>query len=109
MKIIEKLSVGLALLLVSAQTAFAQSAFTATCTLNGKAIPCDQISKWFWAVPIVMSVLVILFFIFWLHMLIDAIKNQTENKTMWILLIVFFNVLGSIIYYFAEKRKRNKM
>jgi hypothetical protein len=101
-KIIEKLSAGLALLLISAQPAFA-----ATCTLNGKEIPCDQMPKWFWAIPIVMGVLGIFFFIFWLRMLLDAIRNQTENKTMWVLLIIFLNALGAIIYYFAEKRKRN--
>ncbi len=86
----------------------AQPAFAAACTLNGEVIPCDQMPKWVWAFLIVMAVLSMFFFVFWLRMLLDAIKNQTENKTMWVLLIIFLNVLGAIIYYFAEKRKRGK-
>ncbi|MBT3230578.1 hypothetical protein HN358_02240 [Candidatus Uhrbacteria bacterium] len=101
MRILEKLSVGLALLLVSVQPALA-----ATCTLNGQQVPCDDIPKFVWVIPIIIFVLGILFFIFWLRMLLDAIKHGKEDKTMWVLIIIFLNIPGSIIYYFAEKRKR---
>ncbi len=45
-------------------------------------------------------------FVFWLKMLIDAIKNEKEDKTMWVLLIIFLHVLGALIYYFVKKRHR---
>lgn len=85
-----------------------QSAFAA-CTLNGQEIPCGEIPGWVWAIPIVAGVIGIFGFIFWLWMLIDAIKNEKENKTMWVLLIIFLNFLGALIYYFVAKRKRAKV
>ncbi|MBI5414581.1 PLDc_N domain-containing protein [Candidatus Peregrinibacteria bacterium] len=85
----------------------APSALAATCTLNGKEIPCDQMPGWFWAVSIGMTLLGLFCFIFWLRMLLDAIRNQTKDKTMWVLIIIFLNVLGAVIYYFSEKKKRN--
>jgi len=91
-----------------ASTAFGaglQSAF-AKCMLNGVEIPCSQISPVLWAIPIVMGIIGLLFFVFWLWMLIDAIKNEKENKLVWVLVILFLNLLGALIYYFAAKRKR---
>lgn len=45
-------------------------------------------------------------FLFWLRMLIDAIQYQRENKLAWILIIVFFNFLGALVYCFAGKLAR---
>jgi len=98
----KKIIAGLGLFASTSQLALAQ------CYLNGEEIPCSEMPGWFWGFMIGMPILGILFFIFWLVMLIDAIKNQKENKLMWILLIVLLNVLGAIIYYFVEKRKRKK-
>lgn len=42
-------------------------------------------------------------------MLIDAIKHSSnDTKVVWVLVIIFTQVIGAIIYYFAEKRPRNK-
>lgn len=78
----------------------------ATCTLNGQVVPCDQLPQWFWALPIVFGIFGIVLGVFWLWMLLDAIKHQTKDKMMWVLLIAVLNVLGAIIYYFSEKRGR---
>jgi len=43
--------------------------------------------------------------IFWIWMFVDAIRFETENRVMWILLI-FFIQITAIIYYFVRKRKR---
>ncbi|MBI4994969.1 PLDc N-terminal domain-containing protein [Candidatus Peregrinibacteria bacterium] len=64
--------------------------------------------KWLWAIPVVFGAIGIFGFIFWLWMLIDAIKNEKEDKAMWVVLIILLNLLGAIIYYFAKKRKRAK-
>jgi len=100
----KKLGLGLALFIASAQPALA----AATCTLNGKEVPCDEVAKWLWIAPLVIGIIGLFFFIFWVRMLLDAIKNQKENKLMWVLLIIFLNLIGTIIYYFVEKRPRDK-
>jgi preprotein translocase subunit YajC len=47
----------------------------------------------------------IIFGVFWLWMLIDAIKRQFENKTLWIILIIVLSFLGAILYFFIVRRK----
>ena len=99
-KILTALAVTLSTFLATAQLALAQ------CSINGKEIPCDQMPQWFWIIMMIMPILALAGFIFWLMMLIDAIKNQDENKVMWIILIIFLNFLGALIYYFVGKRGR---
>jgi uncharacterized BrkB/YihY/UPF0761 family membrane protein len=57
---------------------------------------------------VLIFIIGIIAFIFWIHMLVDAIKHEENNKALRIILIVFLNTLGAIIYYFAEKRPRKK-
>jgi hypothetical protein len=48
----------------------------------------------------------LLTFIFWIWMLIDAIKNPRLDGTqrvIWVLVIFFIPCLGSLIYYFAGR------
>ena len=50
----------------------------------------------------------ILSFIFWLWMLIDCAKRdffKPNDKIVWVLIIVFIQIIGAIIYYFIIKRK----
>ncbi len=44
-------------------------------------------------------------FIFWVAMLVHAIKNPIESKAIWILIMLLFYFVGAIIYYFAVKKK----
>jgi signal transduction histidine kinase len=97
--------VGLASLftfITGAQSTFAQ------CIMNGQEVPCGDVPGWIWAIPLIFGAIGISIFVFWLLMLIDVIKNQKEDKAMWVIIIVFLNILGAIIYYFAEKRGRAK-
>lgn len=48
---------------------------------------------------------IIVFGAFWLWMLIDCIKRKFEDKTMWILLIIFFSFIGAILYFFMMRKK----
>lgn len=59
-------------------------------------------------VIIIWGILSLIGFIFRLWMLIDAAKYQEDNRTLWILLIVLFNVLWALIYLLVEKIGRNK-
>jgi len=60
-------------------------------------------------IPFIGIIVVIVLFIFWLKMLIDAIKHSPEKlKIIWVLVIIFTHIIGALIYYFVEKRPRNK-
>lgn len=47
--------------------------------------------------------------IFWVWMLIDAIKYQKKEQDIWILIVVLGNVFGAVIYYFVARKKRHKV
>ena len=53
----------------------------------------------------------IFFFVFWILMIIDcASRNfrKDSDKIFWILVIIFFNLLGAAIYYFSVKINEKK-
>jgi len=83
----------------------------ATCTLNGRDIPCGELGRSIaqWGVfglvvLIVIAVVFIFIFIFWLKMLIHAIKHDIDYKPVWILVILLTGVIGAVVYYFAVKK-----
>lgn len=92
----------------------------AECTLNGRNIPCREMPNGFFFksvfhegvfnswIAVAGEVLGIFALIFWLWMIIDVIRNKKEDKVMWLVLIILFNLSGAIIYYFAQKRKMVK-
>ncbi|HRU50046.1 MAG TPA: PLDc N-terminal domain-containing protein, partial [Candidatus Absconditabacterales bacterium] len=57
---------------------------------------------------IMPGILSLIGFIFRLWMLIDAAKYQEDNRVVWILIIIFLNALGALIYLLVEKLQRNK-
>lgn len=54
---------------------------------------------------LVMFAVSIAAFVFWLRMLIAAVKNNYENKPLWILAVIFFNIVGAFVFYFTEYEK----
>ncbi|MBI2542119.1 PLDc N-terminal domain-containing protein [Candidatus Woesearchaeota archaeon] len=47
-----------------------------------------------------------LIFAFWIWMIIDCAKRNFKkdtDKVVWMLVIVFLNILGAAIYYFVVK------
>ncbi len=82
----------------------------AACTVNGEDVPCDQFFNQYGPLFIGIMVLCVLVAIvasgFWIWMLIDCIKRDFSDKTMWILLLVFTGGLGAILYYFLVKNKK---
>ena len=80
---------------------------SAECTLNGEVVPCSEMPIWFWIFIAVFVIVGILAFIFWIWMFIDCIRFE-ENKLLWILIIIFAQIIGAILYYFLAKRKRNQ-
>jgi uncharacterized membrane protein YphA (DoxX/SURF4 family) len=44
--------------------------------------------------------------VFWVWMLIDCLmRRKFEDKLVWILVLLFLNVLGAILYYLLVKSK----
>jgi len=78
----------------------------AQCSVNGKEVPCNQLWTSFGWIFIVIGIVSIVAFIFWTWMLIDCIKRDFKDKTLWIIIIIFANILGVILYYFIVKRKK---
>jgi len=54
---------------------------------------------------LIILLFLLIFGAFWLWMLIDCIGRQFEDKIMWILLIIFFNIIGAILYFFMIRKK----
>ncbi len=47
-------------------------------------------------------------FAFWVAMLVHAISKPIKTKALWILIILMFNILGALVYYFAVKNEFKK-
>jgi hypothetical protein len=50
----------------------------------------------------------IISFVFWILMLIDSIKRnfkKSDEKMIWVIVIVLTGIIGALIYYFVVKRK----
>jgi len=86
------------------------------CTLNGHIVPCEQLQKkafsffkyiaWF---GVIIFILGIAWTVFWILMLIDIIKYEEKDKTLWIFILVFLNVLWALVYYFTAKKHRKEL
>jgi hypothetical protein len=64
------------------------------------------------AVMLVLALLALgmLIFGFWIWMLVSAIQNKglsDGEKTGWVLAIVFFHFIGSLLYLFIGRPKRH--
>ena len=65
----------------------------------------EYVFKFIIKIFLIILPFIIIFGAFWLWMLIDCARRQFEDKTMWILLILFFNVIGAILYFFTVRKK----
>lgn len=57
--------------------------------------------------PLIL-VVVILLAVFWVWMLVDCLKKNFKNnidKLVWVIVLLFTNILGAFLYYFLVKRK----
>ena len=52
---------------------------------------------------------VILGFVFWVWMLIDCATKESDRgntKIVWVIIIVFTNLVGALIYFFVQRPQR---
>ncbi|MGA2052872.1 MAG: PLDc N-terminal domain-containing protein [Opitutales bacterium] len=55
-----------------------------------------------------MHILYLLGLIFWIWMLVDCIQNRrldSTQKLIWVLVIIFANLLGAIIYCIVGRKR----
>ncbi len=58
--------------------------------------------------PMMGDLFTILMTIFWFWMLVDcALNKNLRGKVFWILLILFTQVVGALIYFFTQCTRRN--
>jgi hypothetical protein len=83
----------------------------ARCTINGKVVDCARFETemkgllgwgigWF----VLVFAIGIWSAVFWIMMIVHVTKHNVENKSMWIILMVFTGIIGAIVYYFTVKR-----
>ena len=49
-------------------------------------------------------------FAFWIWMIIDCAQNEppSNDKIVWMLIVILLNWIGALVYFFARRRNRNK-
>jgi hypothetical protein len=53
-----------------------------------------------------LMLVVILAFVFWIGMLLDAIRNPRLDETqkiVWVMVVLFLHFVGALIYFFAGR------
>jgi hypothetical protein len=55
---------------------------------------------------VILPALVLAAFAFWIYTLVHVLGSDMENdeKLIWVVVIVFTQIVGSIIYYFMKLR-----
>lgn len=91
----------LALFSLSALLALTPFVTQAGCTVNGTQVACGYFAPFFATLAIPLIFLGIVSLAFWIWMIIDVIRRQVEHKPLWVLVIIFGQLLGAIIYFFA--------
>jgi len=66
---------------------------------------------YYWTSPFLILLFLIIglfLFIFWICMLVDAIQRKfkgSNDKLVWVLVLIFTNLIGAVIYYFVVYSK----
>ncbi|WP_145313567.1 PLDc N-terminal domain-containing protein [Gimesia fumaroli] len=56
-----------------------------------------------------VAAFIILQLVMWIWMLVDCLKNEPSegnDKVIWVLLMVFLGIIGSLLYYFIRRPQR---
>ena len=56
--------------------------------------------------------LIIIGSVFWIAMLVDCLKKsfkESNEKLIWVIIIVFLNIIGAILYWSVIKKKSDKI
>lgn len=56
-----------------------------------------------------VAAFIILQLVMWIWMLVDCLKyepSEGNDKVIWVLLMVFLGIIGSLLYYFIRRPQR---
>ncbi|MFH0840383.1 MAG: PLDc N-terminal domain-containing protein [bacterium] len=71
------------------------------------AISATQLPVWEFAIMVILSFIVaVVLGIFCLSMLMDCLKRDFHGQAKWVMIILFFNIIGAIAYYFTVKKAK---
>jgi hypothetical protein len=52
-------------------------------------------------------IIILAIVVFWVWMLVDALMSKSEDKLVWIIVLIFLGpVIGSLLYYFLGRNKK---
>lgn len=63
----------------------------------------------------VFMILLVIALVFWLMMLVDSLtrddkkfpnKGRNNERLIWVIVLVFLNFIGALLYYFLVKSKK---
>ncbi len=81
------------------------------CLVDGQAVPCPELgghARSFIGAGLFFTLVIVALMVwglvFWILMIVHAVKNPIESKALWILIMLLTGILGAIVYYFAIKR-----
>ncbi|MBD1919355.1 PLDc N-terminal domain-containing protein [Leptolyngbya sp. FACHB-60] len=63
------------------------------------------------AFPVAIGFFALLGFLFWLWVLIDCATHESSDgntKIVWVLIILFANGIGALIYFFFRRPQRRR-
>lgn len=47
--------------------------------------------------------------VFWIWAIVDIVQNEpagSNDKVVWLLIVIFLHLLGALIYFFARRHQR---
>ena len=53
--------------------------------------------------------LIVAGFVFWIRILLDCVRNEPDtgnDKVVWVIIIVFTQIIGALMYYYVRRRPR---
>ncbi len=86
----------------------AQNYANANCTINGEPADCGDTLRILGYIFVPLAIIGLVMFVFWIISLVHVIKNDVNNRTMWIILLILFGGFAGIAYFFAVRRPYNK-
>ena len=85
----------------------AQNYANANCTINGEPADCGDTLRILGYIFVPLAIIGLVMFVFWIISLVHVIKNDVNNRTMWIILLILFGGFAGIAYFFAVRRPYN--
>jgi len=74
-----------------------------------------MVLAWLFGAMFVFMILLVIALVFWLWMLVDCLtrpdrkflnKGKNNERLIWVIVVVFLNFIGALLYYFLARAKK---